>query len=137
MFSKHLFQTIGALWCCVPEQGLPWDRAWPLHKALVDLDSSHFARGFGYVLPEDARPAPCDEAGIGIPNLRSVLVALVREGFAEIGSDRQMRLTSSGRSMGAGVLMQCSLELAEAIQYAAGNWATLASTSAKKLAAAV
>ena len=137
MFSKHLFLTIGAIWCCVPEQALPWDRAWPLHKALVDLDNACVARGSGYVLSEGDRPAFCDEAGIGVPSLRSVLVQLVRKGFTEIGSDRHVRLTSSGRFMGAAVLMRCPLELSEEIQKAAGNWATLASTSAKKLAAAV
>ena len=137
MFQKYLFQVIIAVWCCVPDEAVRWDRSWPLHKALVDADADYAMHGFGQLLPDDSRPALCDQAGLGVPQLRSVLVDLVRDGFAEIDAHRCVRLTSQGRAEGAALLMRSPAEAASVFQKAARSWAILSSTSEKNLAAAL
>jgi hypothetical protein len=131
--QDRVTELVGVLLAAGGPAEIPARVAWPLHRALQDLDEEARRDGFRSQLPVlEFSPSP--DGGLAASGVGRAVLTLLRDGvFSPSGTGRlaTMRVDVNALSSYRRQFMRLDPQVAAAIHRAAMRWAALVATSAK------
>lgn len=129
-----MVEIVGLMLAAGGPQTIPARIAWPLHRALHDLDTNVRREGLLTELPAVMSFQPSPDVGLAASGANGAIFSLLQDGVLAtegVGRAAAFRMTDDALANYRWRLMRLDPRLATLVYRAATRWAALVATSAK------